>query len=95
MASGRWILVNNDTESGRHRLAVHLSEDEGRTWRLARYLERDEPGPAAGSYGYPSIIQARNGTLHATYRFGPASGGSAIKHAVFSEAWLLEGAATP
>lgn len=93
LASGRWILVNNDTESGRHRLAVHLSDDEGRTWRLARYLERDELGPAAGSYGYPSVIQARNGTLHATYRYGAPDGGSAIKHAAFTEAWLLEGAA--
>ena len=34
--NGRWLLVNNDTEKGRHSLAVHVSEDEGRTWPLVR-----------------------------------------------------------
>ncbi|GIT77883.1 MAG: hypothetical protein Ct9H300mP32_2650 [Verrucomicrobiota bacterium] len=34
-----------------------LSEDEGKTFRWKRYLERSKPG--TGSYHYPSIIQAR------------------------------------
>ena len=32
LKSGRWALVYNDLERGRHSLAVSLSDDEGRTW---------------------------------------------------------------
>jgi len=92
LKSGRWILVNNDTERGRHRLAVSVSEDEGRTWPRRRYLENDPEREESGSYSYPSIIQARNGIIHATYSYRPPRGkgtGSSIKHATFAEAWLL------
>ncbi len=102
LADGRWVFIGNDTESGRHRLAVLLSEDEGRTWPHRRYLENDPPGPLAGQYHYPSIIQARDGSLHATYSHHlstrrplpldahgkPAH--SSIKHAHFNVAWILE-----
>jgi predicted neuraminidase len=96
LKSGRWALINNDTENGRHRLAIHVSEDEGRTWPIVRYLERDEPGPGAGSYAYPSLLQARDGSLHATYSYTPnrsnaarEGAGESIKHVRFNEAWLL------
>jgi predicted neuraminidase len=98
LKSGRWLLVNNDTEKGRHRLAVTVSEDEGRSWPFKRYIERDEPGPDAGSYSYPSIIQTRDGTIHITYSYRPNATaakregqGESIKHVQFNEAWLLEG----
>ena len=32
LRSGRWALVYNDLERGRHSLAISLSDDEGRTW---------------------------------------------------------------
>jgi len=48
LADGRWLLVYNDTTSGRSSLAVSLSEDEGRSWRWTRHLEKH----AAGSYHY-------------------------------------------
>ncbi len=102
LANGHWIVVNNDTETGRHSLCVRLSDDEGRTWKWQRHLERDEPGPDAGRYGYPSIIQAQDGTLHATYshalsptKAAKDSAGrplrEAIKHAHFNEAWIRAG----
>jgi len=69
LRNGHWILIFNDTEIGRHRLAVSISEDEGKTWKWKRYLEHDEVGEAGGSYHYPSIIEGRDGTLHATYSF--------------------------
>ncbi len=97
-----WVLISNDTEEGRHQLAVQVSEDEGRTWKWKRYLERDAPGPEAGSYHYPSILQAKDGTLHASYSYhlarrnlpkdvdgDPAA--KSIKHAHFNEAWIREG----
>ena len=89
---------------GRHRLAVSLSEDEGQSWRWTRYLERDADATDArqvGQYHYPSIIQAADGTLHATYSlFAPEASvkpdgenrlpRKAIKHAHFNEAWIKE-----
>lgn len=98
LKSGRWLLINNDTESGRHQLAVSVSEDEGRTWPFKRHLEKDTPGPDAGSYSYPSLLQARDGTIHATYSYRPNRAnaardgqGESIKHVQFNEAWLLAG----
>lgn len=101
LTNGHWALINNDTERGRHSLAVSISDDEGKTWRWTRHLERDlEPqGPATG--GYPSLLQAADGTLHATYTFNPrardvkqdAQGRglrASIKHAHFNEAWVVE-----
>ncbi len=102
LRNGHWALISNDTESGRHQLAVQISDDEGRTWKWKRYLERDPAGSEAGSYAYPSLIQARDGTLHASYSYhlsrknlprdrdgDPAA--KSIKHAHFNEAWVING----
>lgn len=86
LASGRWLLVYNDTVEGRYSLAVSLSEDEGRTWRWTRHLER-EP---TGSYHYPAVIQSRDGTIHAVYSYFVA-GGKSMKHAEFDEGWVRGG----
>jgi predicted neuraminidase len=107
LRNGNWVLINNDLERGRYSLAVSLSEDEGRTWPWTRHLERD-PDPSSsdmsqtGQYHYPSIIQASDGTLHATYSYfaPPASvkpdaegrlPRKSIKHAHFNEAWIRAG----
>jgi predicted neuraminidase len=89
LQNGRWAMVCNDTEQGRHRLAVLLSDDEGKSWKWKRYLENDPPG--AGSYSYPSIIQAQDGTIHVTYSWSQPGKGSCIKYARFNEAWVTEG----
>jgi predicted neuraminidase len=99
LASGSWLLINNDTEQGRHRLTVSLSDDEGQSWKWSRALESDDPGPEATTASYPSIAQARNGRLHASYTFTlkgknatPSPEGKreieCIKHAEFDEAWI-------
>lgn len=102
LRNGRWLLVNNDTERGRHSLLVSLSEDEGKTWRWNRHLllDRRESQPATGSY--PSVIQAKDGTIHVTYSY-TAPGGEeqrdaeghllreAIRHEEFNEAWVQAG----
>ena len=47
------------------RLAVSISDDEGRTWK-----QHPAPGEAAaGSYHYPAVIQGRDGTIHAIYSY--------------------------
>lgn len=102
LRNGNWVLISNDTEEGRHSLAVQISEDEGHSWPWKRHLEKDEPGPFAGRYHYPSLIQASDGSLHASYSYhlhgrdlprdvdGDPSGKS-IKHAHFNEAWVRGG----
>jgi predicted neuraminidase len=102
LRNGNWVLIYNDLERDRYSLAVSLSEDEGRTWRWTRHLERDvetSNPDQRGQYHYPSIIQAADGTLHATYSyFLPAAKSQkdsegrlarkSIKHAHFNEAWI-------
>jgi predicted neuraminidase len=85
LKSGRWLIVYNDTTRGRNRLAVSLSDDEGRTWPITRYLE-NAPG---GSYHYPAVIQSRDGTIHCVYSHF-VEGGKSMKHAAFNEEWVME-----
>ena len=105
LANGHWVLVYNDLEQSRFSPAVSLSEDEGATWPWTRHLERDpdtSDPQQRGEYHYPSIIQARDGTLHASYSYfiPPAQAKrdeqgrpirKAIKHAHFNEAWIRAG----
>lgn len=92
LRNGHWVLASNDTEQGRHRLAVSLSTDEGKTWPHKRHLEDGEPGSLSAAY--PAIIQGPDETIHIVYSFyrrGP--GGrerKTIKHASFPESWLLD-----
>jgi predicted neuraminidase len=82
--SGMLAMIYNDKEeSPRDRLAVSLSPDGGQTWTHTRHLE-NTPG---GRFDYPSLIQAADGTLHATYSYNLRT----IKHVHFNEAWVKEG----
>ena len=96
LRDGSWLIVYNDLESGRHSLAVSLSEDEGRTWKWTRHLERDPKPKDAPSFHYPSVMQARDGSIHVTYSYFlnelPADAPrKAIKHARFNTAWVKAG----
>ncbi len=104
LKDGKWAIIYNDLERGRYSLAVSLSEDEGQTWRWTRHLERDPESTdrqRLGEYHYPSIIQAADGSLHATYSLFAPPGSvtpdaekrlprKSIKHAHFNEAWIME-----
>lgn len=83
LRDGVWAMVWNDTEKGRSTLALSLSDDEGKTWKWTRYLEK----AAAGQYHYPSIIQSRDGLLHVTYSYFTTEGKS-IKHAAVNLEWV-------
>ncbi len=96
LRDGAWVMVANDTERGRHSLVVALSDDEGATWKWRRHLELDRREQGAGSFHYPSIIQARDGTLHVTYSYFlnhlPAGEPrKTIKHVRFNAAWIKRG----
>jgi predicted neuraminidase len=83
LASGRWLMICNDTTEGRSQLALMVSDDEGDSWKLAKYLEK----APSGSYHYPAIIQDQQGTIHAVYSYF-VDGGKSMKYCRFSEAWL-------
>jgi predicted neuraminidase len=78
--------VYNDTTRGRNSLAVSISDDEGKTWKWTRHLEKH----AQGGYHYPSVIQGRDGTIHALYSYF-VDGGKSMKHAAFNEEWVQAG----
>jgi predicted neuraminidase len=86
LSNGHWVLANNDTESGRQRLTVSLSEDQGKTWKYHRALA-DEPGVRSH---YPAIIVGADGRLHVSYSCFQADERKAIRYAVFNEAWIRQ-----
>ncbi len=74
-------------------VALRLSDDEGRSWKWKRSLELDNRGANASSFHYPSLIQTRDGLLHASYSYfmnhlGKDEPRKTIKHATFNVAWV-------
>ena len=85
LADGRWLMVCNDLEEGRHRLTALLSDDEGKTWNVRRQLA---PSDSQGKkFDYPSIIQTRDGLVHLTYSYTTATG-RCIRHCVLNTEWI-------
>jgi predicted neuraminidase len=88
LKDGRWLMICNDTELGRHRIVAMLSDDEGTTWRWKRTL--DEAEPRAGSFAYPCAIQTRDSRIHVTYTYNRDEG-KTIKHVAFEADWVATG----
>ncbi|MBI1785031.1 exo-alpha-sialidase [Candidatus Sumerlaeota bacterium] len=95
LSDGRFICIYNDLADGRHSLAVSISDDEGAGYKWTRHLEKTEKGE--GSFSYPSIIQSRDGHLHATYSYSlervpdGSENKKSIKHAEFNVEWVMAG----
>lgn len=103
LSNGHWVLIYNDSPSSRAALAASISEDEGKTWKYTRHLEKHEKG----RYHYPAVTQGKDGTIHAIYstfiasdptKVKPDANGKipefhdkGIKHAAFNEAWIRAG----
>ncbi|MFO1021967.1 MAG: sialidase family protein [Planctomycetales bacterium] len=85
LKDGRWAMIYNDEETGRHSISMALSEDEGKTWKWKRKL--DEAKPREGGFAYPSMIQSKDGRIHVSYTYSPR-GSESIKHAVFPVDWI-------
>ena len=82
LASGNIVLIYNNCEDDpRNTLDVALSDDEGKTWKWQRNIEKSD---GQGRFDYPSIIQTRDGKIHATYSYNVKT----IKHVVFTEEWI-------
>ncbi len=76
-----WVLAYNDTENGRHSLAVSISMDEGKTWTHTRHLKSDNRDPSIATHIiYSYHRRDMNGKPNET-----------IKYARIDEAWLRAG----
>lgn len=96
LQSGEWLLVNNDTEQGRHSLVVCISDDQGATWKWKRHIELDRRAEKPGSYHYPSVIQGSDGDIHLTYslflnHIPEGQPRKCIKYARFNVDWVKVG----
>ena len=82
LQSGNLLMVYNDKEKGRDRLAVSISTDGGKSWKWTRHIESEE----GQSFCYPSVIQSKDGLIHVTYSYKHIT----IKHVCFNEAWVMK-----
>lgn len=82
LRNGHLLMIYNNKEDARDRLAVSISTDRGQTWQWTRHLE-DTPGER---FDYPSIVQAKDGTLHASYSYNL----NTIRHVHFGESWVQQ-----
>ena len=88
LRDGRWVMAYNDLEKGRDSFALALSDDEGRSWKWRRHLERK----SGGLFHYPSMIQTKDGRLHLTYTHQPGGEDQrSIKHVTFDVEWIAGG----
>jgi predicted neuraminidase len=90
LRNGDWIMVFNDIESGRYSLAAAISDDEGATWKWKRHLDGDPSHQSRNQYHYPSVLQAKDGSIHVTYSYFVPEGKS-IKHVRINEDWVKAG----
>jgi len=95
LRNGHWVLAYNDTEDGRHSLAISISTDEGKTWKYTRHLEHDMRGrQIATRNAYPSVVQGRDNILHVVYSYHrndlKSAPNKTIKYARFNEAWVKQ-----
>jgi len=96
LENGHWVLAYNDTENGRHSLAVSISADEGETWTHTRHLELDgRDSRIATQSSYPSVIEGKEGVIHVIYSFHrkdtEGKPNETIKYAGITEEWIMEG----
>lgn len=79
LQSGKLLLAFNNSATGRSPLSLAVSDDGGKTWRVARDVETDP-----GEFSYPSLCLEQNGTVHLSYTYQRKT----IKHVAFTENWL-------
>jgi predicted neuraminidase len=83
LASGKLLLIFNDSMVDRTPLTLAVSKDSGRSWPVRRNLAE---GPY--DYAYPYAVQGHDGRIHVVYTSG---GRTVVNHAVFREDWIEEG----
>ena len=83
LSTGELAMVyNNKEKKPRDDLSISISEDGGETWKWTRSIENE----TGGRYDYPSVIQAKDGTIHVSYGYNLDT----IKYAHFNVEWVKE-----
>ena len=90
LKSGDWVAVFNDTEKGRHNLAVAISDDEGKSWKWKKNIENDLREGVSTSSHYPAIIEGANGNILISYSYHrkDIEPGRTIKYVSFPISWI-------
>jgi predicted neuraminidase len=86
LKNGARILVLNNIETGRHRLALMMNDPQSRQWTVLEMLEDDEALPDAQrkEYSYPYLITVDGNDAHLVYTWDRKK----IRHRYFPGAWL-------
>ena len=71
------------------------ADDEGKTWKWTRHVERDAAEAQPSTFRYPSLWEAKDGTLHLSYSYSinslpPDAARNSIKHARFNLEWIKQ-----
>ncbi|QWD59340.1 exo-alpha-sialidase [Polynucleobacter sp. MWH-UH35A] len=84
--NGARILVLNNIENGRYRLALLMSDVKSDRWQIVEVLEDDESLPDAQrkEFSYPYLITANGDDAHLVYTWDRKK----IRHRYFSGGWL-------
>ena len=82
------LLAYNDTEEGRHQLALATRNISavGGGWIFRRHVEKEAPAQAAEKveFSYPSLAVDARGIIHLAYTWNQKE----IKHLLFNRSWL-------
>lgn len=80
------LLAFNNDEEKREDMSLAISQDNGKTWKLAAVVDKKQPDIDGNDvqFSYPWLLQSQNGTIHLFYSWHK----NAIKHVVFNTAWL-------
>ena len=83
---GARILVLNNIEHGRHRLAMMMGDAKSGQWQTIEVLEDDETLPDAQrkEFSYPYLITVDGDDAHLVYTWDRKK----IRHRYFSGAWI-------
>jgi len=86
LKNGARILVLNNIEAGRYRLALLMSDAKTGQWQTVELLEDDEALPDAQrkEFSYPYLITVDGEDAHLVYTWDRKK----IRHRYFSGAWL-------
>ena len=84
--SGASILVLNNIETGRYRLALMMTDAKSGQWQTIEVLEDDEalPDDQRKEFSYPYLISLDGNDAHLVYTWDRKK----IRHRYFSGAWL-------
>ena len=83
--SGARILVLNNIEAGRYRLALMMADAKSSQWQVIEVVEDDEAlSEQRKEFSYPYLISADGNDAHLVYTWDRKK----IRHRYFSGAWL-------